>query len=426
MKVGYIGLGALGSELAGRLSCVYPVCAWDINDAAMLRLRDRGASIMASPEEIARNSDIVLLCLPRSEDVRQVVFGPQGLAKGLGAGKLIIDQTSGHPESTRKIAEKLALAGVSMIDAAVSGNPQVVSKGEATLMVGGSDVLYERVLPVLTAISEKVFRCGANVGDGQAMKMVNNAMNAACRLGTLELAAMGVKAGLPLECIIEVLNSGTARNPTTEVMLPAIAQGRSSTDFALSLMLKDINQAVMLGITIGVSTPVINAVQNLLQMGANTLGGQARLEDMVGFMESAAGTKFRAGSAGADVVDSRFEDRGASGNAELASLLNNAVTALCETVTYEGTALGFRFGLGLEELSRVINISSGRSAASERILPTLGKQMLQADRQSQLTLAQLQDVAKLAITTGVPTTIFNTVRTVSEATVNPSESFTLR
>ncbi len=122
------------------------------------------------------------------------------------------------------MAEELAERGIDMMDAAVSASPLVVAEGKATLMVAGSDTVYERALPVLQVITQTIYRCGDRVGDGQAMKMVNNAMNAGCRLGTLEVVAMGKKAGLSLPLMADVLNRNKARNQTTDRMLPALAQ----------------------------------------------------------------------------------------------------------------------------------------------------------------------------------------------------------
>ena len=291
MNIGYIGLGALGGELARRFLPTHALSVWDLNPAASAPLGALGARVSPSAAELARGCDVVLLCLPRSSDVRQVIFGPGGLAEGLSAGKLVIDQTSGTPGETREMARELAQRGVAMVDAAVSASPHIVGQGGATLMASGPDEAYERALPVLRVITQTIFRCGRRVGDGQAMKMVNNAMNAGCRVGTLELVAMGKKAGLSLECMTDVLNKGSARNQTTEKMLPAIVQAKSSTDFALSLMLKDVNQAVALGMETGVPMPITNIARGVLQIGVNTLGDKARLEDMVGVIESMAGTR---------------------------------------------------------------------------------------------------------------------------------------
>ncbi|MCM3372952.1 NAD-binding protein, partial [Bacillus velezensis] len=138
-----------------------------------------------------------------------------------------------------------------------------------------------------------VFRCGERVGDGQAIKLVNNVMNAACRLATLEIVAMGRKSGLPLATLTDLLNKSTARNRITETMLPAIVEGRAATNFALPLMVKDVRQAIELGMNAGAPMPVSSIALGLLQTGVNTLGQDARLEDVVKLIESMAGTRLR-------------------------------------------------------------------------------------------------------------------------------------
>jgi 3-hydroxyisobutyrate dehydrogenase len=291
MKIGYVGLGALGKELARRFLQAHELCVWDLDAAAVGELEKQGATSATSPAEVARRCDVVLLCLPRSSDVRRVILGNDGLAEGLSAGQLVIDQTSGSPSETREIAQQLMQRGIDMMDAAVSASPQIVSQGGATLMAGGPVEVYERALPVLREIGAAINHCGQHVGDGQAMKLINDAMEAGCRLGTLELVAMGTKAGLALECMTEVLNKGGGRNRTTEQVLPAIAQGRSSISFPLSTTLQSINQAVSLAMEMGTPMPVTSVVRGLLQAGVNMLGPSAQIEDMIGLIELMAGTR---------------------------------------------------------------------------------------------------------------------------------------
>ena len=293
MKVGYIGLGAMGAPLAQRLIGTYDLCVWDINTAAVAEFEKLGAGVASSAAELAYRCDVLMLCLPRTENVRQVIFGAQGLAQGLTPGKIIIDQTSGVPEQTRDIARQLEAKGVAMIDAPVAGGLAAARAGKVTIMVSGPDSAYQTVSPILHAISSNVFRCGERVGDGQAIKLVNNVMNAACRLATLEIVAMGRKSGLPLATLTDLLNKSTARNRITETMLPAIVEGRAATNFALPLMVKDVRQAIELGMNAGAPMPVSSIALGLLQTGVNTLGQDARLEDVVKLIESMAGTRLR-------------------------------------------------------------------------------------------------------------------------------------
>lgn len=292
MKIGYIGLGAMGGALAGRLLPAHQLVVWDLNGAAVAAFEKRGAKAAPTAADLARECDVVLLCLPRSADVRKLVFGAGGLAEGLTPGKLVIDQTSGVPGETRAIAEKLAQRGVAMIDAPVSGGVAGAAGGTISIMASGTDADYERALPVLTAISPNVFRCGSRVGDGQAMKLVNNVLSAGQRLATLEIVAVGRKMGLSLAAIVDVVNKGSGRNRTTRLMLQNMVDGKpSASSFAMSLMLKDMNQAVQLGMDGGVPTTVTSAVRSLLQIGVGTRGEKAQLEEMLEVIEQQAGTR---------------------------------------------------------------------------------------------------------------------------------------
>ncbi|MDR5798115.1 NAD(P)-dependent oxidoreductase [Caballeronia sp. LZ008] len=292
MRIGYIGLGAMGGALARHLIGKYPLSVFDLNQKAVDAFVELGATAAATPAELARNSDVVLLCLPRSSDVYSVLFGPSGAAEGLSAGKIVVDQTSGVPAETREFARQLEDMGVTLFDAPVSGAMATAIAGTISIIASGPQDVFEKALPVLKSISPNVFHCGERVGNGQTMKTVNNMMNVSCRLATLEVVAMGRKYGLPLELMTEAINATTARNYTSQGMLPAIAEGRQSTKFWLALQVKDIHQAISLAAEQKVPMPIGGVARSILQIGLNSLGKDAQLEQMIGVIESMADTKF--------------------------------------------------------------------------------------------------------------------------------------
>ncbi|TPQ40929.1 NAD-binding protein, partial [Cupriavidus pinatubonensis] len=293
------------------------------------------------------------------------------------------------------------------------------ASGSATLMVGGPDELYDRALPLLETMAGTVYRCGSRIGDGQAMKMVNNAMNGACRMGMLEIVAMGIKAGLPLECItIDVNESRLGRSQVTEKMLPALVEGKASTRFGLPLMLKDITQAMMLGIEVGVPMPITSVVRGLLQVGVNTLGGGSQLEDMVGIIGKMAGT-----SIGPSGAEHKPEGEGVEADARtLSSMVEAAMFALGQLVTYECTALGVAYGLRLKDISTVINSSSGWSGASKVLLPALIDSDRSAVRPLREVAEKLSQACALGSKVGAPMFVANQIRCLYEqAAVDATE-----
>jgi 3-hydroxyisobutyrate dehydrogenase len=292
MNVGYIGLGSMGGALARRLLGSHKLTVWDINSEATAAFAKLGASVVTSAAELALQCDIVFLCLPRSSDVRELIFGSPSLAESLSAGKIIVDQTSGVPGETLDIATQLAGQGIGVIDAPVSGGVSGAVAGTITIMVSGAEDSFQKVLPVLNAISSNVVRCGNRVGDAQAMKLVNNLLSAGARVATLEIVAMGKKMGLPLASMTDVINKGSGRNRTSKVVLPNLSDGKPATsNFTMSMMLKDMNQAVQLGMNCGVPTTITNIVRGLLQIGVSGLGEKAQLEQVTDVIESMAKTR---------------------------------------------------------------------------------------------------------------------------------------
>lgn len=291
MQIGYIGLGSMGGALARRIVANHPLVVLDLNPAAVTDMVKLGATAASSAADLARRCDAIVLCLPRSSDVRRAIFGPGGLAEGLSAGKLVIDQTSGIPGETKEMAEELAKLGVAMVDAPVAGGIRGAENGTIAMMLSGPAGAYERAAEVLRLIGPNVLNSGARVGDGQAMKLINNAMNANLRLATYEIVAVGRKMGLTMETLIGILNKGSGRNFITQAQLADILNNTPSTIFSLALMLKDVTEALNLAMKVGMPMPIASVARGLLQIGCNTIGPNAMLSDVIGLVERMADGK---------------------------------------------------------------------------------------------------------------------------------------
>lgn len=292
MEIGYIGLGVMGGALAERLLQSCKLHIYDLNQAAVAALSELGAIAEESPAAMARHCDVILLCVPRSANVREIIYGDGGLLEGLEPGKVIIDQTSGDPTETRKMAAELAQQGITMLDAPVSGGARAAAAGTIAIMVGGTEAAVEQVRPVFEMISPNVFHCG-DIGSGQVLKLINNTISTCNRFAMLEGVAMGLKNGLDLGKMADVLNSGGARSKATEQLLPALVRGEESARFALSLMLKDLNLASELAIESG--TPLLfgQLARGMLQTASNTYGPEANLDEIADLVAAQAGVSFK-------------------------------------------------------------------------------------------------------------------------------------
>jgi 3-hydroxyisobutyrate dehydrogenase len=290
MELGYVGLGTMGGALVRRLMLSRTVRVLDIRREAVDALTGEGAKPAEDGASLARACDVVMLCLPKSADVRSAIFGPAGLAEGLSAGKIVVDQTTGHPNETRAIAAELAEIGVTLIDAPVSGGTRGAVAGTIAIMVGGPLEAFEKVKPILEAISPNIVHCGG-VGNGHVVKLVNNTIAACNRIGMLEAVAMGRKYGLSLQTMSDVINKASGRSGATERVLPAIIEGKASTNFQMGLMLKDVSLATQLGIDCGAPMFLGNVVRGLLQHAVADRGLGANLDEIISVVEKMAETK---------------------------------------------------------------------------------------------------------------------------------------
>ncbi len=235
---------------------------------------------------------MIMLCLPRSRDVRAVIFGPNGLADALKPGAVVIDQTSGDPTETRKMSEELARRGVHMVDAPVSGGAAGAAAGTIAIMAGGAREQLDRVRPIFEQISPNIFECGG-IGSGQVMKLINNMVSTCNRFAMLEGVAMGKRNGLDLSVMSDVLNAGGARSKSSENMLPAIVRGEPDSFFYLQLMLKDLNLASALATETGIPLQFGQMARGMLQAASNRLGPEANLFEISDYVAAEAGTSFK-------------------------------------------------------------------------------------------------------------------------------------
>jgi 3-hydroxyisobutyrate dehydrogenase len=291
MQLGYVGLGNMGAALARRLLRKDKMRVYDLRPEAMGKLADLGGISSQSPKALAAESDLVMTCLPTSREVREVIFGSDGLASGLKKGAIIADMTTGDPSATREMAKELAKSGITLIDAPVSGGPHGADAGTIAIMVGAPAESYARVKPIFETISPNIFHCG-EVGTGHAMKLVNNVVAAGVRMVTFEAVTMGIKSGLSLETCARVLAKGSARSYTTEITLPKFVNGEIKTNFTLGLMLKDVRLATELGLANASPMPVANLVREIFQIAVNELGAESDVNSLVHLHERQSKVEF--------------------------------------------------------------------------------------------------------------------------------------
>ncbi len=244
MKVGFIGLGVMGSPMAANIvKGGHELTVFDLNADAVATLVKAGAKAAASPRDVGAASEIVVTMLPLPSHVEQVVLGPGGVAEGLKPGGLVIDMSTIDPQTSRRVGAGLRERGMAMVDAPVGKTSEHAVTGTLTLMVGGTPNDIARAKPVLDCMGNQTFLCGGP-GAGHAMKMTNNLLATTIMCANTEALAIGVKEGLTLELMVEVMKTTMAWNQQLAVAMPKKAFiGDDSPGFMVKLAAKDVRLA---------------------------------------------------------------------------------------------------------------------------------------------------------------------------------------
>jgi 3-hydroxyisobutyrate dehydrogenase len=290
MEIGYVGLGSMGGAIAKRMLLKQKIRVYDLSPERTAEMAKLGGQPAQSLAALAEQSEAVCLCLPTSENVRDAIFGENGLAKGLKPGTIVADMTTGDPLQTKQMSEELAKRGVQMIDAPVSGGPVGAAAGTLAIMVGAPEAVWQKIKPVFELVSPNVFRMG-EVGAGQTMKLVNNLMLAAGRAIAFEAMALAVKNGLDPKLTTDVLNKSSGRNGTTERSLGDTVDGKFPASFALGLMTKDVRLANQLGRDTGVPMILGRIVEELHNVAMNNHGAAACSNILIRDFEQRAKTR---------------------------------------------------------------------------------------------------------------------------------------
>ncbi len=241
LKVGYIGLGLMGKSIARNiLKAGFPVVVHNRSRGAVDELAAEGAIPAFSPQEVARQVDVIFTNLPDSPDVEHVVLGPGGIIEGAHAGLIYVDNSTIKPLTARLVAEKLAEKGVQALDAPVSGGDIGARNATLTIMVGGPEEALAKVRPIFEAMGKTITHIG-EAGSGQIAKAANQIMVAAQMVAMGELLIFAQKAGADPMKVVEAIKGGAAQCWTLDVKPPRLFAGNRQPGFKARMQAKDLN-----------------------------------------------------------------------------------------------------------------------------------------------------------------------------------------
>ncbi|HNX46010.1 MAG TPA: NAD(P)-dependent oxidoreductase [Anaerolineaceae bacterium] len=279
LRVGYIGLGAMGKPMAlNILKAGFPLTVFNRTAEKAGELLTAGAEWADSPADLARRSDVVFTNVSNTADVLSVVLGQSGVREGVRPGMIFVDNSTISPTGSREIYESLRALGVSALDAPVSGGEIGAQNGSLTIMVGGDAESLELVRPILNAVGKKITHIGG-AGAGQIAKAANQIMVAAQMVAEAELMIFAQKAGADPVKVIEAIKGGAAQCWTLDVKPQRLFAGNRTPGFKASLQAKDLaivmetaQQSLMSLPGTAVSAQLFNA---LCAMGEGNLDNSA-------------------------------------------------------------------------------------------------------------------------------------------------------
>jgi 2-hydroxy-3-oxopropionate reductase len=272
-KIGFIGLGIMGAPMAGHLQAAGNELFLNTIGPYPEALTKAGAKVCASGAEVARAADIVIVMVPDTPDVEKVLFSKGGVAEGLSTGKIVVDMSSIAPIETKEFARRINALGCEYLDAPVSGGEVGAKAATLTIMVGGTEAAFARVLPLFERMGKNITLVGGN-GDGQTCKVANQIIVALTIEAVGEALLFASKAGADPAKVRQALMGGFASSRILEVHGERMVKRTFDPGFRIELHQKDLSLALGSARKMGVSLPNTATAQELFNSCA-AHGGKA-------------------------------------------------------------------------------------------------------------------------------------------------------
>ncbi len=286
MDVAFCGLGIMGSRMAANLVAAgHTVTAWNRTRAKAEALA--GATVADTPAAAAANADVLITMLVDGPQVEAVTAAA---AEGARPGALFVDMTTIAPTAARRIGAHLEERGIAFLDAPVTGSSPKAEAGTLTIMVGGAPADLERARPLLEVMGSLVVPVG-EVGQGQMVKLINNAVAAANALALGEALLVGRAAGVDLDALEQVMGAGSGASAMLELKAGPMRRRDFTTLFKLEHMLKDVRLCLEEAHAAGVPFPAAGRAEDVLAAAAGRGLGQADFAALLEVLEGAAGLR---------------------------------------------------------------------------------------------------------------------------------------
>lgn len=288
MKIGFIGLGVMGRPMASHLiSAGHEVFLNRVKPVSQ-GLVDQGGTALDTPRAVAQAADVIILMLPDTPDVAEVLFGANGVAEGLSAGKLVIDMSSISPVETKAFAARIAERGCDYLDAPVSGGEVGAKNAALTIMVGGSEAAFARAKPLFEKMGKNITLVGG-VGDGQTAKVANQIIVGLTIEAVGEALLFAKRAGADPAKVREALMGGFAASRILELHGQRMVERTFDPGFRIRLHRKDMSLAVEAARALDLCLPNTAATQQLMNAAIAMGDGDKDHSGLIRTLEALAG-----------------------------------------------------------------------------------------------------------------------------------------
>lgn len=293
-RIGLVGLGHMGSAMARRLlQQGHELMVFNRSPGPTDALQRQGAKVARSLAILAQSVDVLLTVVSDSADVEEVVLGPQGLLESARPGTLFIECSTIDPHVSQQIGQRVRAAGCRMMDAPIGGRPEQAEQGQLVFMVGALDQDLDDAREVLTSLSSKITHCGMP-GLGISMKVINNLLSQSVQLMDLEAMALGIKAGLQPQVMLDVLTSTAADNAPLRGRIPgSVLTGKYPPGFSARLAHKDQGLAHAMAARLGVPLFSLGQARHIYSIAMAQGLGDGPSEIVAKVLEQIAGVHIR-------------------------------------------------------------------------------------------------------------------------------------
>lgn len=262
LKIGFIGLGIMGAPMAGHLIKAGHQLFLHTHGSVPQELVSAGGKACTSGREVAQNADIIVIMVPDTPDVGNVLFAENGVAEGLARGKLVVDMSSISPVETKQYAERIEALGCDYLDAPVSGGDVGARNATLSIMCGGKPEVFERAKPVLELMGKNITLVGGT-GDGQTCKVANQIVVALTINAVAEGLLFAARAGADPAKVRQALLGGLATSRILEILGERMIKRSFDPGFRIALHQKDLNLALTAARQLGLALPATGTAQQL-------------------------------------------------------------------------------------------------------------------------------------------------------------------